>query len=276
MSNLGKNDKPSELYKLDDFNIKQSKDAEGNALDGKYDLTMKYGGQEVTKQIGEDDFYKLAYADHDEKIHILGSLATGNPDMFTNQNHDEIAGKITSDYLKIIGDEQDRLERAGFKKMSLSDFSQKKGDDPAKDIVTGQNLDSLKIGIQPVINGRKHVDDYSVTIQYGGTQKLTTFIDQKTFDKLQLVNDYQRTKMFGKLFPEVDFRFSSEEQKNVGQMILDETRSAGNEMEQEKDKALEQARQRNQAIGMAASSLFESMSQDDNSQSQSVSRGMGL
>lgn len=275
MSNVKIDNKSSERYNLDDFNIKQSKDAEGKGIDGKYDLTMKYGGQEVTKQIGEDDFNKLAYADHDEKIHILGSLATGNPDMFTNHNHGEIAGKITDDFFNIIGDEQDKLERAGFKKMSLSAFSQKKGEDNAKDVVTGQDLDSLKIGIQPVINGRKYVDDYCVNIQYGGTQKLTAFIDQKTFDKLQLVNDYQRTKMLGKLFPEVDFRFSSEEQKNVGQMIADETRSAGNDMEQEKNKTMEQVKQRNQAFGMAASSLFESMSQED-IQSQSVNRGMGM
>ena len=239
-------------YYLDDFNIKQSHDENGNVIEGKYDLTLSYDGKEVVKEIDQKALGQLLDAKDEDKIKVLGSLA-GNEKMFTNTDHGRTAMNVNlelldfSEQLKGLGDSE---ARAVGNKL----------------VVTGQNLDSLSIN--------KASDGlYTVNMKFDGSSNLMVAIDQKTFDKLQTLGDYQRAKILGNLFPEVEFRLDADEQRKVGQMILDETQAITKKAEE--GNVLDPTKERSEAIGAAASRYFEDIYQEEN-RSQSVNRGIGM
>ena len=95
---------------------------------------------------------------------------------------------------------------------ALQDYKQDKGF--YREIAHGREVEVGEIRVDKEVDGK-----YKMTAVIDG-QSVTHEITQKQYDKFLAVDDYQRMKLFSKIFNEVDIKTRPGEGTNLGAAIL--------------------------------------------------------
>ena len=118
-------------------------------------------------------------------------------------------GFVTREELEIM-----RSKSVNVDGQELRDLNYKKGF--YREGAHGREVNVTDIRVEPDTQKEGH---YKMTAVINGNA-VTHEISQKQYDKFLAVDDYQRLKLFSKVFDDVDMKIRPEYHKNVGAMIL--------------------------------------------------------
>lgn len=177
-------------------------------------MTAVINGEIVSHVISKKDYEKFLALDDAHRLKLFDKLfpeveikhADGNShydDMYLDRNgHVMLHDGLDADYAT-----SNRVDGA-----ALQDFRQHKGF--YREINHGREVEVGEIHVDKEADGK-----YKMTAVIDG-QSVTHEISQKQYDKFLAVDDYQRMKLFSKIFDEVDIKTRPGEGTNLGAAIL--------------------------------------------------------
>lgn len=168
-------------------------------------------GETVTHEISQKDYEKFLALDDAHRLKLFDKLfseveikhASGTSrydDMYLGRD-----GHVAM--LDIEGARSNYVDGA-----ALQDFKQHKGF--YREIAHGREVEVGEIRVDKEVDGK-----YKMTAVIDG-KSITHEISQKQYDKFLAVDDYQRMKLFSKIFDEVDIKTRPGEGTNIGAAIL--------------------------------------------------------
>ena len=186
-----------------------------------YTMSAVINGQVVTHTISAKDYEKFLRYDDEHRLKLFDSIfgevsiephgrnhvSQGRPDdvFLTNDGR----GFVTREELDI-----QRARSSEVDGQSLRDLNYKKGF--YREGAHGREVDVSDIKVEPDPQKEGH---YKMTAVING-QAITHDITEKQYNKFLAVDDYQRLKLFSKVFNEVDMKIRPEHRPNVGAMLM--------------------------------------------------------
>jgi hypothetical protein len=179
-----------------------------------YVMSALINGEVVTHTISKKDYDKFLALDDAHRLKLFDKVfdevaikhADGNShydDMYLDRDgHVMLHDGLDADYAT-----SNRVDGA-----TLQDFKQHKGF--YREIAHGREVEVGEIKVDKEVDGK-----YKMTAVIDG-QSVTHEISQKQYDKFLAVDDYQRMKLFDKIFDEVDIKTRPGEGTNLGAAIL--------------------------------------------------------
>ena len=195
---------------------------EASEMKGKsHTMSAMINGQMVTHEISAKDYEKFMRYDDEHRLKLFDSIfgevsiephdrnhvVEGRPDdvFLTNDGR----GYVTREELEIM-----RAKSNDVDGQALRDLNYKKGFYREGAHGREVNVESIKVEPDPMKEGQ-----YKMTAVING-ESITHDISQKQYDKFLAVDDYQRLKLFSKVFNEVDMKIRPEYKPNVGAMLM--------------------------------------------------------
>ena len=196
--------------------------AEPMEVKGKdYTMSAVINGQTVTHEISAKDYEKFMRYDDEHRLKLFDSIfgeisiephgknhvEEGRPDdvFLTNDGR----GFVTREQMDIIRAKSNEVDG-----QSLKDLNYKKGF--YREGSHGREVNVTDIKVEPDAEQQGH---YKMTAVING-QSITHDITEKQYNKFLAVDDYQRLKLFSKVFDEVDMKIRPEHRPNVGAMLM--------------------------------------------------------
>ena len=193
---------------------RQASDKTANFLrenQGKYMMSAVINGETVTHEISKKDYDKFLALDDAHRLKLFDKLfseveikhASGvsrYDDMYLDRD-----GHVAM--LDVAGAKSNYVDGA-----TLQDFKQHKGF--YREIAHGREVEVGEIRVDKEVDGK-----YKMTAVIDG-KSITHEISQKQYDKFLAVDDYQRMKLFSKIFDEVDIKTRPGEGTNLGAALL--------------------------------------------------------
>lgn len=204
-----------ENFKEEQLNAdRQASDKTANFLrenQGKYMMSAVINGETVTHEISKKDYDKFLALDDAHRLKLFDKLfseveikhASGvnqYDDMYLDRD-----GHVAM--LDVAGAKSNYVDGA-----TLQDFKQHKGF--YREIAHGREVEVGEIRVDKEVDGK-----YKMTAVIDG-KSITHEISQKQYDKFLAVDDYQRMKLFSKIFDEVDIKTRPGEGTNLGAALL--------------------------------------------------------
>ena len=187
---------------------------ETEGQEDKYQMTALINGEWVSHEISKKDYDKFLALDDAHRLKLFDKLfkevdikhSSGEShydDMYLDrEGHVAVHDGTNADYSRSTN-----VDGA-----TLQDFKQHKGF--YREISHGREVEVGEIRVD------KEADEkYKMTAVIDG-KSITHEISQKQYDKFLAVDDYQRMKLFSKIFDEVDIKTKPGEGTNIGAAIL--------------------------------------------------------
>ena len=183
---------------------------------GKYVMTAAINGEVVSHTISEKDYNKFFDLDDKHRLKMFDSVfgeveiksAHGrslyDDDMYMAHDGQTV---IKQEDVDIYHATTNRVDGA-----ALQDFNEKKAF--YRERAHGREVEVRDISVTPMDEGK-----YKMTAVING-QSISHEITQKQYDKFLAVDDYQRMKLFSKIFDEVDIKTRPGEGHNIGAALL--------------------------------------------------------
>ena len=185
----------------------------------KFIMSAVINGELKTKEISAKDYEKFLRYNDEHRLKLFDNLfkevsiqkaaspRQGNTyDVFLTEDG---RGFVTREELEIM-----RSKSVNVDGQELRDLNYKKGF--YREGAHGREVNVTDIRVEPDAQKEGH---YKMTAVINGNA-VTHEISQKQYDKFLAVDDYQRLKLFSKVFDDVDMKIRPEHRKNVGAMIL--------------------------------------------------------
>ena len=190
--------------------IRVEKGTDGNCL-----MTAVINGETVSHAIKEKDYDKFLALDDAHRLKLFDKVFSEveikhsdghgyGDDMYLLDREGQIIAQDGEDIGHAISN---RVDGA-----ALQDFRQRQGF--YREIAHGREVEVGEIRVDKEADGK-----YKMTAVIDG-QSVTHEISQKQYDKFLAVDDYQRMKLFSKIFDEVDIKTRPGEGTNIGAAIL--------------------------------------------------------
>lgn len=195
---------------------------EKDGLDGAYVMSALINGERVSHTISKKDYDKFLALDDAHRLKLFDKLfpeveikqSNGHrpaDDMYLSDRDGNVVSLVSEDVSHALSN---RVDGA-----ALQDFRQHKGF--YRETAHGREVEVGEIRVDKEADGK-----YKMTAVIDG-QSVTHEISQKQYDKFLAVDDYQRMKLFSKIFNEVDIKTRPGEGTNIGAAILAALVAAG-------------------------------------------------
>lgn len=216
MATLGPEDQ--EYAKTIQDRLQKLMDENKDAKD-KFVMSAVINGEIVSHEISRKDYEKFMRYDDEHRLKLFDSIF-GEVSIQKNEGVRE--GRPDDVFLADDGrsfvtrEEMDiqRSKSTGVDGQDLRDLNYKKGFYREGAHGREVTVDAIKVEPDPQKEG-----NYKMTAVING-QSITHDISQKQYDKFLAVDDYQRLRMFSKVFNEVDMKIRPEHKPNVGAMLM--------------------------------------------------------
>lgn len=181
---------------------------------GKYTMSADINGKIVKHEISEKDFEKFIALDDRHRLKLFDNI-------FTEVDIKPADGRGNGDDLywakggAIVDGREQSIEQATSNKVDgamLAEINERKGF--YREIAHGREVEVRNIEVEKVTEGK-----FRMTAVING-ESITHEITQKEFDKFMAVDDYQRMKLFSKIFNEVDMKTRPGQGVNIGAALL--------------------------------------------------------
>jgi len=195
---------------------------EKDGLAGAYVMSALINGERVSHTISKKDYDKFLALDDAHRLKLFDKLfpeveikqSNGQrpaDDMYLSDRDGNVVSLDSEDISHALSN---RVDGA-----ALQDFRQHKGF--YRETAHGREVEVGEIRVDKEADGK-----YKMTAVIDG-QSVTHEISQKQYDKFLAVDDYQRMKLFSKIFNEVDIKTRPGEGTNIGAAILAALVAAG-------------------------------------------------
>lgn len=190
--------------------IRVEKGTDGSCL-----MTAFINGETVSHAIKEKDYDKFLALDDAHRLKLFDKVFSE-----VEIKHSDVHGYADDMYLldregQIIAQDGEDIGHAISNRVDgavLQNFRQRQGF--YREIAHGREVEVGEIRVDKEADGK-----YKMTAVIDG-QSVTHEISQKQYDKFLAVDDYQRMKLFSKIFDEVDIKTRPGEGTNIGAAIL--------------------------------------------------------
>lgn len=184
-----------------------------------YLMTAEINGVRVTHAIDKDTYDKFLQLDDEHRLRLFDDVFKevkirwddGVRDMYNpvvlNSKDLETGQYITREQADIAHSSSNNVDGA-----TLAQIKESKGF--FREIDNGREVEVGNIEVNKVAEGK-----YKMTAVIDGIA-VTHEINQKQYDKFLAVDDYQRMKLFSKIFPEVDMKTRPDMGTNIGAAIM--------------------------------------------------------
>lgn len=183
---------------------------------GKCMMTAVINGQVVSHAISEKDYQKFLDLDDKHRLMMFDKIfkeveikAANGRGMYGDDMY------MSQDGQTVIRQEDMGIEHATNNKVNgaaLQELNEKKAF--YRERANGREVEVGNIQVDPAENGK-----YKMTAVING-ETISHEITQKEYDKFLAVDDYQRMKLFSKVFNEVDMKTKPGQGVNIGAAIL--------------------------------------------------------
>ncbi len=183
--------------------------------DESYVMSALINGERVTHAISKKDYEKFLALDDAHRLKLFDKL-------FSEVEMKQSDGQRTDDDMYLLDRDGHVVSLEGqdishaisntVDGAALQDFKEHKGF--YREIAHGREVEVGEIRVDKEADGK-----YKMTAVIDG-QSVTHEISQKQYDKFLAVDDYQRMKLFSKIFNEVDIKTRPGEGTNIGAAIL--------------------------------------------------------
>ena len=216
MATLGPEDQ--EYAKTIQDRLQKLMDENKDAKD-KFVMSAVINGEIVSHEISRKDYEKFMRYDDEHRLKlfdsIFGEVSIQKSEGVREGRPDDVF--LADDGRSFVTREEMDIQRSkstGVDGQDLRDLNYKKGF--YREGVHGREVtvDDIKVEPDPQKEG-----NYKMTAVING-QSITHDISQKQYDKFLAVDDYQRLRMFSKVFNEVDMKIRPEHKPNVGAMLM--------------------------------------------------------
>lgn len=181
---------------------------------GKYMMSALINGEMVSHIISKKDYDKFLALDDAHRLKLFDKIFTEVEIKHTsgNSQYDDMYLDRDGHVMVHDGLDADYAVANYVDGTSLQDFNQHKGF--YREINHGREVEVGEIRVDKEVDGK-----YKMTAVIDG-QSITHEITQKQYDKFLAVDDYQRMKLFSKIFDEVDIKTRPGEGTNFGAALL--------------------------------------------------------
>ena len=216
MATLGPEDQ--EYAKTIQDRLQKLMDENKDAKD-KFVMSAVINGEIVSHEISRKDYEKFMRYDDEHRLKlfdsIFGEVSIQKSEGIREGRPDDVF--LADDGRSFVTREEMDIQRSkstGVDGQDLRDLNYKK--DFYREGTHGREVtvDAIKVEPDPQKEG-----NYKMTAVING-QSITHDISQKQYDKFLAVDDYQRLRMFSKVFNEVDMKIRPEHKPNVGAMLM--------------------------------------------------------
>ena len=194
--------------------MEENKDAKD-----KFVMSAVINGEIVSHEISRKDYEKFMRYDDEHRLKlfdsIFGEVSIQKSESVREGRPDDVF--LADDGRSFVTREEMDIQRSkstGVDGQDLRDLNYKKGFYREGAHGREVTVDAIKVEPDPQKEG-----NYKMTAVING-QSITHDISQKQYDKFLAVDDYQRLRMFSKVFNEVDMKIRPEHKPNVGAMLM--------------------------------------------------------
>lgn len=183
---------------------------------GKYMMTATINAQLVSHTISAKDYQKFLDLDDKHRLTMFDKVfsevkikSAGGRDLTGDDMY------LSEDGRKIISQQDASVAHAASRSVdgaTLQELNSKKGF--YRERADGREVDVREIRVEPTQDGK-----FKMTAVING-EAITHEITQKEYDKFLAVDDYQRMRLFSKIFDEVDMKTRPGQGVNIGAAIL--------------------------------------------------------
>ena len=216
MATLGPEDQ--EYAKTIQDRLQKLMDENKDAKD-KFVMSAVINGEIVSHEISRKDYEKFMRYDDEHRLKlfdsIFGEVSIQKSEGVREGRPDDVF--LADDGRSFVTREEMDIQRSkstGVEGQDLRDLNYKKGFYREGAHGREVTVDAIKVEPDPQKEG-----NYKMTAVING-QSITHDISQKQYDKFLAVDDYQRLRMFSKVFNEVDMKIRPEHKPNVGAMLM--------------------------------------------------------
>lgn len=216
MATLGPEDQ--EYAKTIQDRLQKLMDENKDAKD-KFVMSAVINGEIVSHEISRKDYEKFMRYDDEHRLKlfdsIFGEVSIQKSEGIREGRPDDVF--LADDGRSFVTREEMDIQRSkstGVDGQDLRDLNYKKGFYREGAHGREVTVDAIKVEPDPQKEG-----NYKMTAVING-QSITHDISQKQYDKFLAVDDYQRLRMFSKVFNEVDMKIRPEHKPNVGAMLM--------------------------------------------------------
>lgn len=216
MATLGPEDQ--EYAKTIQDRLQKLMDENKDAKD-KFVMSAVINGEIVSHEISRKDYEKFMRYDDEHRLKlfdsIFGEVSIQKSEGVREGRPDDVF--LADDGRSFVTREEMDIQRSkstGVDGQDLRDLNYKKGFYREGTHGREVTVDAIKVEPDPQKEG-----NYKMTAVING-QSITHDISQKQYDKFLAVDDYQRLRMFSKVFNEVDMKIRPEHKPNVGAMLM--------------------------------------------------------
>lgn len=216
MATLGPEDQ--EYAKTIQDRLQKLMDENKDAKD-KFVMSAVINGEIVSHEISRKDYEKFMRYDDEHRLKlfdsIFGEVSIQKSEGVREGRPDDVF--LADDGRSFVTREEMDIQRSkstGVDGQDLRDLNYKKGFYREGAHGREVTVDAIKVEPDPQKEG-----NYKMTAVING-QSITHDISQKQYDKFLAVDDYQRLRMFSKVFNEVDMKIRPEHKPNVGAMLM--------------------------------------------------------
>ena len=216
MATLGPEDQ--EYAKTIQDRLQKLMDENKDAKD-KFVMSAVINGEIVSHEISRKDYEKFMRYDDEHRLKlfdsIFGEVSIQKSEGVREGRPDDVF--LADDGRSFVTREEMDIQRSkstGVDGQDLRDLNYKKGFYREGAHGREVTVDDIKVEPDPQKEG-----NYKMTAVING-QSITHDISQKQYDKFLAVDDYQRLRMFSKVFNEVDMKIRPEHKPNVGAMLM--------------------------------------------------------
>lgn len=216
MATLGPEDQ--EYAKTIQDRLQKLMDENKDAKD-KFVMSAVINGEIVSHEISRKDYEKFMRYDDEHRLKlfdsIFGEVSIQKSEGVREGRPDDVF--LADDGRSFVTREEMDIQRSkstGVDGQDLRDLNYKKGFYREGAHGREVTVDAITVEPDPQKEG-----NYKMTAVING-QSITHDISQKQYDKFLAVDDYQRLRMFSKVFNEVDMKIRPEHKPNVGAMLM--------------------------------------------------------
>lgn len=216
MATLGPEDQ--EYAKTIQDRLQKLMDENKDAKD-KFVMSAVINGEIVSHEISRKDYEKFMRYDDEHRLKlfdsIFGEVSIQKNEGIREGRPDDVF--LADDGRSFVTREEMDIQRSkstGVDGQDLRDLNYKKGFYREGAHGREVTVDAIKVEPDPQKEG-----NYKMTAVING-QSITHDISQKQYDKFLAVDDYQRLRMFSKVFNEVDMKIRPEHKPNIGAMLM--------------------------------------------------------
>ena len=201
---------------------KEEKDFSKDNAKGRFVMSAVINGKTQYISISKSEYDKFLRYDDEHRLRLFDklfdevSIGQVDPDIHDGQSkpYDVF---LTADGREVVTREQLEIDRALSRDVDgglLKDLNHRKGF-----YMEGRHGREVNVENIRVEQDLQQEGKYKMTAVIDG-KAVTHEINQKQYDKFMACDDYQRFKLFSKVFPEVDMKTRPEHRTNIGAMIL--------------------------------------------------------